>query len=351
MIDVERRKVVAGIQTAIVMAWNDEVHSATYLQPTASFTASMASRTLEHRGLIIPDGYATEADAAGLAAAATGSRSSSTVEFDGSNGTWKLDELETAAAGGGGGPEMMSPAAQAVVIFLYSTVIVVSVSGNGLVIYTVTAVRSMRSVTNFFLLNLACADLLMAVVCVPFTFVANVLIQQWPFGTALCPLVTYAQAVAVFLGAFTLVGISVDRHHAVAAPLRRRLTVGRLAVVVAVIWTAALAFPLPVAVLSRVVVWERGGGAVVAQCEEVWPDERWRYVYSVAVMVSQYFLPLAVLTVTYASIGYRIWIKRPPGEAQAVRDQRIAASKVKVRFIIIIIIIIILLLLLLIYYY
>ena len=65
------------------------------------------------------------------------------------------------------------------------------------------------------IVNLACADVLMATVCVPFTFVANVLLQHWPFGGALCPLIGYAQAVAVFLGAFTLVGISVDRHRAI----------------------------------------------------------------------------------------------------------------------------------------
>lgn len=65
---------------------------------------------------------------------------------------------------------------------------------------------------HWFIVNLACADVLMATLCVPFTFVANVLLVRWPFGAALCPLVHYSQAVAVLLGAFTLVAISVDRH-------------------------------------------------------------------------------------------------------------------------------------------
>jgi len=51
----------------------------------------------------------------------------------------------------------------------------------------------MRTVTNWFILNLACADTLMATVCVPFTFVANVLLQHWPFGGLLCPLIGYVQ--------------------------------------------------------------------------------------------------------------------------------------------------------------
>jgi len=88
--------------------------------------------------------------------------------------------------------------------------------------------------------------------CVPFTFVANVLLQYWPFGGALCPLVGYSQAVAVFVGAFTLVAISLDRHRAIVHPLRARLTRRQLIGAFVVIWAAALTMSLPVAALSRV---------------------------------------------------------------------------------------------------
>ena len=78
----------------------------------------------------------------------------------------------------------------------------------------------------------------------PVSPVANVLLhQQWPLGSALCPLIGYAQAVSVFLGAFTLVAISVDRHRAIRHPLRARLTARQLIGAFVVIWTAALALP------------------------------------------------------------------------------------------------------------
>ena len=67
-------------------------------------------------------------------------------------------------------------------------------------------------------------------------------------------------------------------------------------------------------------------------CDEVWPDgPSQRYVYSIAVMVLQYFLPLSILSVTYAHIGVVIWAKRAPGEAENTRDRKLAASKHKVR--------------------
>ena len=67
-------------------------------------------------------------------------------------------------------------------------------------------------------------------------------------------------------------------------------------------------------------------------CDEVWPGGlQQRYAYSMAVMALQYFLPLAILSFTYLNIGVVIWVKRAPGEAENARDQRLAASKRKVR--------------------
>ena len=95
-----------------------------------------------------------------------------------------------------------------VLIVAYSSVIVASVAGNGIVVLSMVTCRRMRTVTNYhFIVNLAGADLMMAVFCVPFTFIANWLVDRWPFGTSMCPIVTYLQTVAVFLSAFTLVGL------------------------------------------------------------------------------------------------------------------------------------------------
>jgi len=222
--------------------------------------------------------------------------------------------------------------ARVLLITLYLAVVVVSVGGNSLVIAVIVVESRMRTVTNWFILNLACADALMATVCVPFTFVADVLLQYWPFGGALCPLVGYAQAVAVFLGAFTLVAISVDRHRAIRHLMRARLTRRQLIGAFVVIWTAALTLPLPVAALSRVVTLSTDNGSTTLDyCKEQWPSARWRYWYTLTIMLAQYFLPLGVMSATYSSIAYVVWLKRQvPGEAVGPRDHRIAASKKKV---------------------
>ena len=109
------------------------------------------------------------------------------------------------------GSSEMSAFLQALFIVLFSAITLVGLTGNLIVCFTIVANQRMRTVTNYFILNLACSDFLMAVVCVPFGFVSNVLLPYWPFGAALCPLVTCAQTATVFLSAFTLVAISFDR--------------------------------------------------------------------------------------------------------------------------------------------
>ena len=181
----------------------------------------------------------------------------------------------------------------------------------------------MRTVTNYFIVSLAGADLMMAVLCVPFTFVANWLVDRWPFGAAMCPVVSYLQTVAVFLSAFTLVGLSVDRFRAVVFPLRPRVTARQVISAIAVIWTLALSIPLPVLVVSRL-------DSVSGLCVEMWSDS-WKLFYSAVVMTLQYLVPLLVLMVCYSTICYVIWIKKTPGEAENARDARRALSKRKVR--------------------
>ena len=223
--------------------------------------------------------------------------------------------------------------AQAFVIVIYSTITILAVGGNVIVCYIVLAYQRMRTVTNYFIVNLALSDILMSVLCVPLSFIANVLQQNasWPFGAFLCPVVPYAQSVSVFLSAFTLVAISLDRYIAIIYPLRPRMTSRQVAIVIALIWMFSMAVPLPVALVSRIVQQSDGHGQQIDKCLELWPRPGQSYVYSMVVMVLQYFLPLSVLSLTYSRIGVVIWVKRPPGEAESNRDQRMAASKRKVR--------------------
>ena len=85
-----------------------------------------------------------------------------------------------------------SIAFQVIIYIIYNTVFVAALLGNILVCYVVFSSPRMRTVTNYLIANLAVGDLLMALLCVPFSYI-SVLLQYWPFGEVLCHLVAPAQ--------------------------------------------------------------------------------------------------------------------------------------------------------------
>ncbi|KAH3862082.1 hypothetical protein DPMN_025043 [Dreissena polymorpha] len=191
----------------------------------------------------------------------------------------------------------------------------------------------MRTVTNYFLLNLAIGDIAKGVLCIPFTFVINVLVPYWPFGSFMCPFIMYMQIVTVFLSAFTLVAMSFDRYVAIIHPLRPKLTTRKALLTIAIVWILALAVPIPTVVKSRVYTNPYPNTSKECQkglCLDIFEDNVLQQVYTIAIMCIQYVIPLIVLMFTYTRIGYIIWIKRTPGEAERRRDERIASSKRKV---------------------
>lgn len=70
--------------------------------------------------------------------------------------------------------------------------------------------RSMRTVTNYFLLNLSIADLLMSSLNCVFNFIFMVN-SDWPFGSIYCTINNFVANVTVSTSVFTLVAISFDR--------------------------------------------------------------------------------------------------------------------------------------------
>ncbi|XP_043525960.1 RYamide receptor-like [Frieseomelitta varia] len=217
-----------------------------------------------------------------------------------------------------------------IICFLYSIIFVIALTGNGLVCYVVHSSPRMKTVTNLFIVNLAVGDILMALFCVPTSSISTLILQYWPFGPELCPTVIYLQAVSVLVSAYTLVAISIDRYIAIMWPLKPRLSKRQAQLLILAVWMLAMVISLPIAVVSKLFQpsrqYERCNQYI---CVEVWPSMENKYYYSIALLVLQYVIPITVLMFTYTSIAVMVWGKRPPGEAENVRDQRMARSKRK----------------------
>lgn len=68
-----------------------------------------------------------------------------------------------------------------VVPALFGVIFIVGLVGNGLVVLVVASNAQMRNTTNILIINLAIADLLFIIFCVPFT-AADYVLTYWPFG-------------------------------------------------------------------------------------------------------------------------------------------------------------------------
>ncbi|XP_029932089.1 neuropeptide Y receptor Y2, like [Myripristis murdjan] len=194
---------------------------------------------------------------------------------------------------------------QVVVILAYSTIIVLGVLGNSLVIYVIYRFKTLRTVTNFFIANLAVADLLVNTLCLPFTLVYT-LLGEWKFGSALCFLLPYAQGLAVHVSTVTLNVIALDRHRCIVYHLETRMRKDVCFGVIALTWVLSAVLASPLAIFREYGSFSLEPGHTIQVCTEKWPGKNTDgTVYSISMLILQYFLPLSIISFAYV----RIWSK------------------------------------------
>ena len=81
----------------------------------------------------------------------------------------------------------------------YALIFFFGVSGNALVAYVIWKNVDMRSSTNYFLVNLCIADLLVLLVCMPSGLLETFVPMQWLLGKAMCKYYHYKNHTHVYL--------------------------------------------------------------------------------------------------------------------------------------------------------
>jgi hypothetical protein len=135
---------------------------------------------------------------------------------------------------------------------LYGSISLTAVIGNSLVIWIVVTTRQMHTVTNFFIGNLAMADVIIGLFAIPFQFQAAVM-QRWELPRFMCPFCPFIQILSVNVSIFTLTAIAIDRHKAILNPLRARSSKHASKIIIAIIWILAILLAAPISYGLRVV--------------------------------------------------------------------------------------------------
>ena len=99
---------------------------------------------------------------------------------------------------------------QLVYIVFFVAIVVIGAGGNLIVIWIVLAHERMRTVTNYFLVNLAVADALISIFNVLFSFI-YMLDNDWRFGRIYCKFSNFISVCAISASVFTFMAIAIDR--------------------------------------------------------------------------------------------------------------------------------------------
>ncbi|XP_028269181.1 neuropeptide Y receptor type 2 [Parambassis ranga] len=194
---------------------------------------------------------------------------------------------------------------QVILILAYSTIILFGVIGNSLVIYVVYKFKNLHTVTNFFIVNLAVADLLVNMLCLPFTLVYT-LYGEWMLGQVLCYMLPCAQGMAVHVSTITMNIIALDRHRSIVYHMETKMSKDMCAVVIAITWAVSVVLASPLAIFREYETFDLLPDTSIQVCTEKWPGSSMNgTIYSILMLLVQYGLPLAINSVAYI----RIWNK------------------------------------------
>lgn len=111
----------------------------------------------------------------------------------------------------GNDDQFLLPWWQQTVFFLaLISILIIASGGNLIAIWIVLAHKRMRTVTNYFLVNLAIADFLISVLNMPFTFLF-LMYQDWWFGTFFCKFSCFISPCTISVSVLTFMAIAIDR--------------------------------------------------------------------------------------------------------------------------------------------
>uniref|UniRef100_A0A8C3LUZ8 Substance-P receptor n=1 Tax=Chrysolophus pictus TaxID=9089 RepID=A0A8C3LUZ8_CHRPC len=216
----------------------------------------------------------------------------------------------------------------------YALIVVVSVVGNVVVMWIILAHKRMRTVTNYFLVNLAFAEASMSAfnTVVNFTYAIH---NEWYYGLLYCKFHNFFPIAAVFASIYSMTAIALDRYMAIIHPLQPRLSATATKVVIGVIWLLAFLLAFPQGYYS---VTEELPGRLV--CLVAWPEHStdvYGKTYHFCMTVLIYFLPLLVIGCAYTVVSITLWASEIPGDSSDRYHEQVSAKRKVVKMMIIVV--------------
>ncbi|XP_023257136.1 5-hydroxytryptamine receptor 2B [Seriola lalandi dorsalis] len=127
-------------------------------------------------------------------------------------------------------------------------VIIPTIGGNILVILAVSLERKLQNATNYFLMSLAVADLLVGLLVMPIALVTVLYNSGWPLPEFLCPIWLFLDVLFSTASIMHLCAISLDRYIAIKKPIQHSQYKSRAKAMVkiALVWLISICIAIPI---------------------------------------------------------------------------------------------------------
>ncbi|KAJ2947084.1 hypothetical protein O0L34_g16429 [Tuta absoluta] len=174
---------------------------------------------------------------------------------------------------------------------------------NSSVIAALLCTNARKSRMNFFIMQLAIADLFVGLIMVFVDIIQRITIA-WYAGEFMCKLVRFLQAVTMYASTYVLVALSIDRCDAITNPMNFSGSWNRARCLIVAAWLISFIFSIPLLIFYEV---KEVQGQM--QC---WIDfgtpRRWQ-IWMTLVSFMIFVLPALTIAACYTVIVLTIWTK------------------------------------------
>ncbi|KAF7260249.1 hypothetical protein EG68_02554 [Paragonimus skrjabini miyazakii] len=190
-----------------------------------------------------------------------------------------------------------------VTLSLLGTLILCTVIGNVFVVAAILLEKHLQGVSNYLIVSLAVADLMVATLPMPIA-VINEVSEDWWLGDALCDFWICSDVLCCTASILHLVGIALDRYWAVTnAEYIRRRTAKRIGFMIAIFWLLSLAISMPARFdYVRLSTWIQPTNLSSRLTEEVNCVINEEYGYTIFSNVGAFYMPMLFMIGIYVRI-------------------------------------------------
>ncbi|XP_006901642.1 PREDICTED: 5-hydroxytryptamine receptor 2C-like [Elephantulus edwardii] len=131
-------------------------------------------------------------------------------------------------------------------------IIVMTIGGNILVIMAVSMEKKLHNATNYFLMSLAIADMLVGLLVMPPSLLAILYDYVWPLPRYLCPVWIALDVLFSTASIMHLCAISLDRYVAIRNPIEHSRFNSRTKAImkIAIVWAISIGVSVPIPVIG-----------------------------------------------------------------------------------------------------